>query len=718
LKNLTNLQILDIIENHITDISALENCKNLVDLNLTGNTINPTKEWFSNFKKLKWVDYIDLKRCFELYDKMDEIIKSIIKPGMSELEKEKAVHDYIVLNATYALNSSSDQYGGAYAILVDGTGVCGEYVLATQALLNRVGIECVNVKSSKMNHEWCIVKIDGNYYHLDTTWDDPVPDKVGVVRHTYFNLTDSEMSKSHNWEYHSIYPVCNTTYTIANVSLNKTTDILGVGGTDTLEPAILPTNAAYKNVIWTSSDATIANVDTTGKVTALKVGTATITATSVNESKTATCKVIVNPSVNVTSVSLNKTTDTLTVGGTDTLTATILPTNATSDTVTWATSDTTIAKVDATGNVTAIEVGTATITATTTDGGKTDTCKVIVNPAVSVVPVTAVSLNKTTDGLTIGDIDMLTAIISPVTATNKIVTWTTSDTTIAKVDATGKVTGINIGTATITATSVDGSKMATCNVTVDAAINLDSDFTFDASTGTITKYIGTSIHVSIPSKIGGVKVSTIGSKSFQNNGISTITIPNSVTSIGAYAFAGCNSLTSITIPSNVTSIGGYAFEGCKGMNAIIVDPANINYASEDGVLFNKAKTQLVKFPITKSGSYTIPNSVTSIMGNSFSGCKFLTSIIIPSSVKSIKYAAFQTCSGITSIAIPSSATSIEGYAFSGCSNLDSAYFYGNAPRITSSVFISTKSGFVVYYKSGKTGFTNPWNGYETKTFLN
>ena len=189
--------------------------------------------------------------------------------------------------------------------------------------------------------------------------------------------------------------------------------------------------------------------------------------------------------------------------------------------------------------------------------------------------------------------------------------------------------------------------------------------------------------------------------------LSTITIPNSVTSIGYNAFYKCTGLTgTLTIPSSVTSIGDGAFYGCIGLTEFFVHPDNLNYCSEDGVLFNKTKTNLITCPGGKTGAYTIPNSVTSIYYSSFQFCVSLASIIIPSSVTSIARAAFTECPGLTEIlvhpdnptyssedgvlydklktnlikfpagkagayTIPSSVTKIGGYAFYYCDRLTS-----------------------------------------------
>ena len=249
-----------------------------------------------------------------------------------------------------------------------------------------------------------------------------------------------------------------TTIAVSSISLDKSTITLQVGGTSTLVATVLPENATDKSVTWSSSNTSVATVDANGKVTAVGKGTATITA-KVGD-KTATCTVTVT--VPVTGVSLDKTTMTLSgINSTGKLTATITPSNASNTNVTWSSSNTAVATVS-NGTVTAKGAGTATITVTTADGSKTATCTVTVT-----IPVTSISLNKTTLSLTIGASETLTATIAPTTATNKNVTWSSSNTAVATVDANGKVSAVSAGSATITVTTVDGSKKATCTVTVN-----------------------------------------------------------------------------------------------------------------------------------------------------------------------------------------------------------------------------------------------------------
>ena len=172
---------------------------------------------------------------------------------------------------------------------------------------------------------------------------------------------------------------------VTGITLDKTTASVEAGKSLTLTATVTPDNATDKTVTWTTSDQSVATVDLTGIVIGIKAGTATITAKA--GEKTATCTVTVTAAstepevVSVTGVTLDKTTATLDIDQSITLTATVAPENATNKAVTWASDKTDVATVDANGKVTAVAAGTANITVTTQDGGKTATCVVTVNPA-------------------------------------------------------------------------------------------------------------------------------------------------------------------------------------------------------------------------------------------------------------------------------------------------------------------------------------------------
>ena len=248
---------------------------------------------------------------------------------------------------------------------------------------------------------------------------------------------------------------------VTDVTLNITDTVLDVGNFFALIATVLPTNATDKNVFWTSDNSAVAMVDSNGKVTALSVGSATITVTTQDGDKTAICNVKVI--IPVSSVTLNISDTVLLVGNTLTLAATVLPENATNKTVSWTSSVPTVATVN-NGTVTAIAVGTTTITVTTQDGNKTATCEITVTP----IAVTGVTLNETSVTIVRGNTQTLIATVLPTDATNKTISWSSSNTSVASV-VNGTITAHAVGTATITVTTQDGNKTATCEVTVTYA---------------------------------------------------------------------------------------------------------------------------------------------------------------------------------------------------------------------------------------------------------
>ena len=259
---------------------------------------------------------------------------------------------------------------------------------------------------------------------------------------------------------------------VTGVTLNEQSLTLTVGDNASLIASILSQNATNQNVTWTSSNPAVASVQATpiplnAAINALSPGTTTITVTTQDGSWTATCNVRVNAQIiSVAEVILTPNTLEMTVGTEEALTATVYPTNATNQNVTWTSSNAQIASVN-NGVVTALAPGTATITVTTQDGNRTSTCAITVIP--NTVRVTNVTLNTQNIVMIAGDETQLTATVSPANATNQNVTWSSSNTNVASINASGIINALSAGEAVMTVTTVDGMITATCNVRVNAA---------------------------------------------------------------------------------------------------------------------------------------------------------------------------------------------------------------------------------------------------------
>ena len=229
--------------------------------------------------------------------------------------------------------------------------------------------------------------------------------------------------------------------------------------------------------------------------------------------------------------------------------------------------------------------------------------------------------------------------------------------------------------------SVCGYKEPTKNL----IYRLNDDHNSYSVTG-VDNNINLSGEVVIASTYEGKPVTRIGCVFQHCSSLTSVTIPDSVTSIVSNAFQYCSSLTSVTIPDSVTSIGSNAFYGCRSLTSIVI-PQGIPRI-ENYTFYNCSSLT----------SVTIPDSVTSIGSNAFNGCSSLTSIVIPQGIPRIEDSAFDGCSSLTSVTIPDSVISIGSNAFYDCSSLTSIIIPDSVTSIGNSAFYNCKNLIWVYFE--------------------
>ncbi|NTU70523.1 MAG: leucine-rich repeat protein [Coriobacteriia bacterium] len=220
----------------------------------------------------------------------------------------------------------------------------------------------------------------------------------------------------------------------------------------------------------------------------------------------------------------------------------------------------------------------------------------------------------------------------------------------------------------LTVENVTEDATYTANFTTDWTYRLDGD-----DNATIIGYAGTDTTITIPAVIDGYPVVAIDDLVFlYRTDLTSVSIPEGVTSIGAYAFYGCSSLTSMSIPAGVTSIRDYTFYGCSSLTDV-----------------------------------ALPEGLNSIGFQAFRACSNLTSVTFPSSLTSIGEGAYEWCSNLTDVTIPAGVTSVGRVAFYGCERLTSATFLGNAPTTSGAYMFSGAWGIVVHHYRAATGFPTP-----------
>ncbi|MCD7841999.1 MAG: Ig-like domain-containing protein [Lachnospiraceae bacterium] len=253
---------------------------------------------------------------------------------------------------------------------------------------------------------------------------------------------------------------------VTGITLSASSLTLDAGSSQTITATVRPANASNKAVSYSSSNTAVATVDSNGKVTAVAAGTATITVTA-QDGSGKSAAVTVTVLQKVTGITLSASSLTLDAGSSQTITATVSPANASNKAVSYSSSNAAVATVDSNGKITAVSVGTATITVAAQDGsGVKAACTVTVPQK-----ATAISLDQYEASLEIDETVTLTATISPDNTYNKSVNWSSSNEAVATVTGNGNqtatVTAVGAGTATITATTADGTLLSdTCEIAV------------------------------------------------------------------------------------------------------------------------------------------------------------------------------------------------------------------------------------------------------------
>lgn len=401
--------------------------------------------------------------------------------------------------------------------------------------------------------------------------------------------------------------------------------------------------------------------------------------------------------VAVTSVSVSPTSLDLTEGGTATLTASVLPANATDPSVSWSSSNTGVATVGSRGEVRAVAAGKATITVTTTDGGKKAECVVTVSPAHIAVQSVAI----TPDALSIEKMQTATLAVTvlPENASNPSVVWSSSDESVATVSQEGVISALETGTVVITASSADdGTKKAECKVEVVESTHVIRYRSYQNQPVTPSAYGGLGALVS--NTFDGEWGELVFEKSIQYLGndvfkgcsdLLEVVLPSSVGSVGDNTFSGCTSLSSIRLPEGLTSLGESAFYNCSAMVKIAL-PKSLKSVGSGAFARCGSLDSFESDQVSEDRRCLILDGVLSAFAPAG-----LTTYSIPSGIKGIAPSALKYCTKITDFTVPASVTSIGGYAFYNCTSLKSVTFEGTTPpSLGESAFLGVDGFFKIY----------------------
>ncbi len=468
-----------------------------------------------------------------------------------------------------------------------------------------------------------------------------------------------------------------------------------VGDTNTLVPTIVPSETQPSQLSWASSDLSVATISADGVVTAIAPGETDITASFMEIS--TSCHIVVKKAI----VELDKNKININIGDEIQLNVNVLPTpDISGENPVWRSSDNAIAVVSNNGLVKGMAVGTTTITATYM--GVVASCTV----KVSEPPIT-ISLDNHNVRINEGELFNITPTSSPIDVT---FTANVMDTTVAicrVLNSKINILGIG-GGETLLIVGANNSNVVTdtCRITV---VSESGIFAIDGiqyaknengNSVTVTyrndensfadNYAGLTSAV-IPEEItydgDNYQVTAIGNNAFRKcTSLGEVVIPSSVKEIGELAFYNCTALTSISIPESVEQLGRGAFGSCTQLQHITVHLDNPAFDSRDNcnAIIETANNTLV----VGSNNTVIPQSVTAIGNDAFSGYSQLTAIQIPSSVTSIGNGAFYSCRGLAQIQLPNSVVSIGNNAFKLCTGLNNVNLPQSVTTIGNSAFNS------------------------------
>ena len=376
---------------------------------------------------------------------------------------------------------------------------------------------------------------------------------------------------------------------VTEIAISETNASLWVGDTKNITATATPTNANNTNVTWTSSDNSIATVSSKGIITAKGKGTCTITCTASDGYGTkSTCEITIKQQV--TEIALSETNASLWVGDTKTLTATASPTTANNTSVEWSSSDDNVATVSSEGIVTAKGQGTCTITCTAADGyGTKSICEVTVKQQ-----VTEIALSETSASLWVGETKTLSATVSPTTASNTSVEWSSSNDNVASVSSEGMITAKGEGTCIITCTAADGyGTKSICEVIVkqqvtEIALSETNASLWVGETKTITATAlpTTASNTSVAWSSSDDNVATVSSEGvITANGEGTCII--TCTAADGY---GIKSTCEITVKQQVTEIvlSETTVSLCLGDTKTITATATLETASNTDVIWSSS----------------------------------------------------------------------------------------------------------------------------------